>query len=380
MREAGIRPVAAGAPETPGTRLRGLLAALGIGHGADGQPTAPRPTGPTLPTDVAQGPGGSDLGQHIGGFAGGTLAGALERQGAQPGAHGPMPSLPSSLPPTMQQPATPPLQPQTMAPQGAQIMPGQFNPATGGFGPAQPLPAVQAVTDDSGAMPAGSHGLSLPERQYEPLSKGYERETDASRAQGQLYQQAVARQQKDAPNRAAHAALVSRFGHDQVGDYGEGMDYASLYDEMLKAETSRTEASARIAETHADRSSREAYQQGMLANGATQARASLLRAQQTGAGAGANRPPTDGERSAAGLLYEMKRGAERLKQFDNPEVLQRLASRGGMFTNWDEHARGAPVRPGRLAVHPEPDLREVGQGHHGRGGAEAVRHVHPAAG
>lgn len=30
----------------------------------------------------------------------------------------------------------------------------------------------------------------------------------------------------------------------------------------------------------------------------------------------------------------MKRGAERLKQFDNPEVLQRLASRGGMFTNW----------------------------------------------
>jgi hypothetical protein len=207
MREAGIRPVAAGAPETPGTRLRGLLAALGIGHGADGQPTAPRPTGPTMPTDVAQGPGGSDLGQHIGGFAGGTLAGALERQGAQPGAHGPMPSLP----PTMQQPAPPPLQPQTMAPQGASLMVGAFNPATGTFNSgAQPLAPVQAVVDDPPPAVQPPAPPSRAQRQYEPLSRGYEIETEDSRTAREqalaeaLYQQKA---QHDAAERARRAGV-----------------------------------------------------------------------------------------------------------------------------------------------------------------------------
>lgn len=114
--ELGINlpePSAPPPPETAGTRLRKLLATLGGGGKPDAAPSAaPAPA-----------PGG-DMGARIGGFAGGTLADALARQPQSQG-NGP-------LPPTMQQPAAPPAQ----APR--KMLPGQFDPATGGFSTGQP--------------------------------------------------------------------------------------------------------------------------------------------------------------------------------------------------------------------------------------------------
>jgi hypothetical protein len=308
MREAGIRPVATGAPETPGTRLRGLLAALGIGHGADGQP-APRPTGPTMPTDVAQGPGGSDLGQHIGGFAGGTLAGALERQGAQPGAHGPMPSLP----PTMQQPAPPPLQPQTMAPQGASLMVGAFNPATGTFNSgAQPLAPVQAVVDDPPPAVQPPAPPSRAQRQYEPLSRGYEIETEDSRTAREqalaeaLYQQKA---QHDAAERARRA-----------GVYGGAVNDPALAGVLAEdAATGRTLISDRTDRAQLSESSRHSRTTEGLA--ALQERRMAATRGQGGTGKGAAAPrstmATDGERKAAALIPKAEAAASALDRFSD---------------------------------------------------------------
>jgi hypothetical protein len=116
-----------------------------------------------------------------------------------------------SLPPTMQQPAPPPLQPQTMAPQGASLMVGAFNPATGTFNSgAQPLAPVQAVVDDPPPAVQPPAPPSRAQRQYEPLSRGYEIETEDSRTAREqalaeaLYQQKA---QHDAAERARRAGV-----------------------------------------------------------------------------------------------------------------------------------------------------------------------------
>jgi hypothetical protein len=323
MREAGIRPVAPGAPETPGTRLRGLLAALGIGHGADGQPTAPRatmdarvtdaPTGGPLPMQPGQSIGGPlgqpELGQHIGGFAGGTLAGALERQGAQPGAHGPMPSLP----PTMQQPAPPPLQPQTMAPQGASLMVGAFNPATGTFNSgAQPLAPVQAVVDDPPPAVQPPAPPSRAQRQYEPLSRGYEIETEDSRTAREqalaeaLYQQKA---QHDAAERARRA-----------GVYGGAVNDPALAGVLAEdAATGRTLISDRTDRAQLSESSRHSRTTEGLA--ALQERRMAATRGQGGTGKGAAAPrstmATDGERKAAALIPKAEAAASALDRFSD---------------------------------------------------------------